>query len=353
MTGFADERHQFSVSGTFPDVYKNYLPKDSIIYVKDRLNGDTLATTKVLPDGSFRFDGTFEGQPRYAYVLDNIVIPFILEEGNITIGTRPFSCAGTPLNDAAMDVYNKLHNAANELRNAKYPELNDTTLNRDVAMEIYSRYRADQDSLNFAMLKDEFKGDLAEGPVNAYVIERLSFMAHTYESFNGYWNFAGNTFRSISKFKKLKKDFDIEHQHGSGTMFVDCIIPQGNLDGTDARFSDFIGKGKYILVDFWASWCGPCRKELPNVKAVYDDYKGDQFDCLSVACWDKPADTMKAIEEEQLVWPQIINAQKIATDAYGISGIPQIILFAPDGTIVERNLRGEHLRQVVEKALKK
>ena len=129
-----------------------------------------------------------------------------------------------------------------------------------------------------------------------------------------------------------------------GMMFTDFEV-----DGV--KFSDFIGKGKYMLVDFWASWCGPCRGEMPNLRTVYDDFHGDRFDMLSVAVWDKPEDTVKAAEEENIVWNQIINAQKVPTDLYGIQGIPHIILFGPDGTILKRGLRGSDIREAVKEAL--
>lgn len=109
---------------------------------------------------------------------------------------------------------------------------------------------------------------------------------------------------------------------------------------------------KPIVLDFWASWCGPCRAEIPNLIKVYNQYKGEKFEVLGVATWDKPEDTKKAIEQMGIPYPQMLNAQKAGSDAYGISGIPQIILFGPDGKIVKRNLRGEAIEKTVAELLK-
>jgi thiol-disulfide isomerase/thioredoxin len=128
-------------------------------------------------------------------------------------------------------------------------------------------------------------------------------------------------------------------------MFTDFEVMQP--DGTVRRLSDYVGKGKYILVDFWASWCGPCREEIPYLKEVWNEFKGDRFDILGVASWDRPANTMAAIKELGIPWDQILDAQQEVTSLYGIEGIPHIILFAPDGTILKRNLRGEGIRKAV------
>ena len=148
-------------------------------------------------------------------------------------------------------------------------------------------------------------------------------------------------------YKELKQKFDKKESTGEGKMFTDFAIEQ--TPGDTVRLSDYVGRGKYVLVDFWASWCGPCRREIPNIKAVYDKYHGDSFEVLSVAVWDKPDDTKKALDEEGLKWPQIVNAQQIPTDIYGIEGIPHIILFGPDGTILKRDLRGDNIEAEVSK----
>lgn len=143
----------------------------------------------------------------------------------------------------------------------------------------------------------------------------------------------------------------VERQNATavGKMFKDFEV---ECDGKTRKLSDYVGKGQYVLVDFWASWCGPCRAEIPNLINVYNNYKDKNLNVLGVTVSDKVADSKQAIEELEINYPQILGEKNIsAADLYGINGIPHIILFGPDGTILARDLRGEMIEETVKQHL--
>ena len=123
--------------------------------------------------------------------------------------------------------------------------------------------------------------------------------------------------------------------------------------GNPVKLSDF--KGKHVLVDFWNSYCTWCRKETPTMQKVYDKYKDKGFTILGVSSDRKKSDWVRAIHEDKSYWNHIITEPKEQhkiDEAYCITGIPHIILVAPDGKILAKELRGEKLIETVEKTMK-
>lgn len=136
---------------------------------------------------------------------------------------------------------------------------------------------------------------------------------------------------------------DVLKRSALGTQILN--FTQNDADGRPVSFASF--KGKYVLVDFWASWCGPCRAENPNVLKAYNQYKDRNFTVVGISLDDNAEKWKKAIKDDGMPWTQLSSLQGFNNEVsayYGIQGIPSSLLVGPDGKIIARNLRGASLQ---------
>lgn len=286
-------------------------------------------------------------------LIAHLVIPrsynlsFIPEEGIIKADLAAIAATGTALND--------LHAQKAKAREALETETRGRlkAIRADKNLDDKAKEEAQEKIVNefYGKIKPLAEADLKEHSNDAIGLIALQTLLGM-EDVNvakaeALLQQAGDRLRAEESITKMVARLRRVEATQAGAQFVDF---EGVDDANKAvHLSDYVGKGHYVLVDFWASWCGPCRREIAHLKKVRDAYTDKGLVILGTVVWDEMEDHLKAMKELEITWPQIFNKTE-ATELYGIAGIPQIILFDPAGKIVARDLRGEEINKLLDKA---
>jgi peroxiredoxin len=335
--------------------------KDGPITLKKRIDGDwTTVDSTQMKKGKFNFTGTVDVPGMY-YVIPPAgrrdAIPFFLENSNITItgssdDPKDVVVKGSAAQDEFRDFYARVDSISDRMqsyyeRYAKARSENDTTSTAKIEKELNDLYKIQTD------IQKAFVLDNPNSFVAPYILLQIQYGMDASELKSYVTNFTADVLKTPSaqtlsmRIKKLEK-VAVGKQAPDFTM--------NDADGKPVKLSDVYKQHKYLLVDFWASWCGPCRQENPNVVSVWEKYHNDGFSVMGVSLDSKKDAWLKAVKDDNLTWTQVSDLQgwkNSAAALYGVNSIPSNILLDQTGKIIAHNLRGEDLRNELSALLKK
>lgn len=158
-------------------------------------------------------------------------------------------------------------------------------------------------------------------------------------------NATSKGFKETDLYKKMDEQLTKVEATDVGKTYTD--IKGAGLDGVETALSDYVGKAEYVLVDFWASWCGPCRKEMPKVVEAYEKYKAKGLEIVGVSLDSDKAAWENGSEKLNITWPQMSDLGGWKSElaaAYGVNSIPMTLIIDKEGKIIARGLHGEDLQ---------
>ena len=343
------EKSNYVIKGMVPDE----IPNGDFVFMTDYNSGLIIDSARV-SKGKFEFKGVIDEAMAISLTMRyDLHADVILDKGTLKIDMEdPYGAKGMRLTEKMNDFFYECSEIIIEARTsmAEMDESFSEVEMVEIEEAIFDNLFAQLDKVAKTYLKDHPNDAL--GAMIFYVWMQNQ-MNPTSEWLAKSSQLVGENVLNFGPMLQMAEYIEMMESTAVGKPFVDFTVEFGNRDGSAVSLSDYVGKGKYVLVDFWASWCMPCRMEAPVLKEVYNKYKGDRFEILGVAVMDQRLESTKVIDEDGYVWPQILDAQAIPLELYGIQGIPHIILFGPDGTILARDLRGERLKEKVAEVMKR
>lgn len=362
-----DKAKTFKLSGKTKDLAF----KPEWVFLQYRVDGEWKTDSVKTSDGKYSFTGKIAepitGRLRVKYAAD--------DQGNkiATVNTRDgatvFLQPGK-IKVSSVDSFSNIHvkGSAAHTEYAKLAALNkpfDAQLTK--LYEEYSAYRKAKDKENQdktekkiddvnAAKREKVYGEYVRNnpssPIGLYALQQYAGWDIDADKVEPLFNTLSETNKNYPSAKLFKEDIAIAKKTGIGKYALD--FTQNDTLGNPIMLSSL--RGKYLLVDFWASWCGPCRAENPNVVRVYNKYKDRNFHIIGVSL-DRPGQKekwMKAIHDDELAWTHVSDLKfwdNEVAKQYGIKAIPQNLLLDPEGKIIAKNLRGDDLDLELGKAI--
>lgn len=317
--------------------------------------------TAIVKNGAFVFDGTIDGADLRIAVATHKgktigMTDFVLENASIALQLFPQDSNKKPVikGGEAQKLYDEISKEdeilAKEM-DGPYDILKDSTHTQ----EEKAKAKAQLDSLrkvnttnhyNFIMthipspisdmLLQWYAQDMTEEQLNA-ILDKMSAAKIQYQNY-----------KQIMAERRAAKATAI------GQHYTDVTL-KGTDDKSDIRLSDYVSKNRYTLLDFWASWCGPCRAEMPNVVKAYNSYHSKGLEIVGVSLDNNRNAWIKAINTLKMPWPQMSDLKgwnSAAGAAYNIKAIPANVLIDNNGNIIAKDLRGEELLKKMEELFK-
>jgi peroxiredoxin len=277
-------------------------------------------------------------------------LDFFLENGdiNVVFGENA-SVTGTPNNDL-YQAYKNESGALNKEMMELYKQLREEGITDEKKAEIEAKATELENKLseytfNFIDANIANPVGIHLWPGNSYSMELPQLQALAAK--------VPAEYQSNERIAKLLKRIEVLAKTAVGQKFTDFTLP--SPEGEPVKLSDIIAKNKYTLIDFWASWCGPCRREMPNVVAAYKEYNKKGFGIVGVSLDSDAEAWKKAITDMGMTWDHMSDVKGWECEGaalYGVNSIPATVLVAQDGTIIARNLRGEAIKEKLAELLK-